>query len=89
MSHVLQNHPEIQLCRSKLQPWRQAVVAMGMTIAEGNVARSHPSRAVLVTVGCEKPAVLQDISGVQGSTSLATHQFDSCTLWTGVVQVGG
>lgn len=63
------------------------MVAMGMT--NDSMAWARPSHTVLITVGREKPAALQDIIGVQGGTSLATHQFGSCTLGTGVVQVWG
>lgn len=64
--HIVQNHPKVVICKSKVQLCcLLAVVSMGMTI--------DPSCTVLVTVGSEKPAVSQDISWVQGGTSLVTQ----------------
>lgn len=63
--HVVQNHPKVVICKSKVQLCcLLAVVSMGM---------SDPSCTVLVTVGREKPAASQDIGWVQGGTSLVTH----------------
>lgn len=76
VGHILQKHPDVVLCISKLHPMRQAMVAMGMTTRD-KMAWALLSCTVTVTVGSEKPPVPQDISGVQGDTSLATHHFDS------------
>lgn len=63
LGHVLQSHPEVQLCNSKLHPWRN-VLAVVVVACNVNVARAHVTRTVLVLVGREKPDVPQDVSGV-------------------------
>lgn len=87
VGHILQNNPEVLLCSCSFHPWWQGVIAMGMR-TNGSMAWACPSCTVLITMGREKPGVLQDISIVQGCTSLAAHHFDSCTFRTGIMQVG-
>lgn len=65
LGHVLQSHPEVRLCSSKLHPWRNVCVwAVVVVACNVNVARAHVTRTVLVHVGREKPDVPQDVRGV-------------------------
>lgn len=65
LGHVLQRQPEVRLRGSEMHPCRNVWVWVVVVVArDADVARAHVTRTVLVTVGREKPDVLQDVRGV-------------------------
>lgn len=81
---VLQNHPEDLLGLPKSQSPRQGVVVAN----EGEVARAHVARAVLVAVGVEEPDLPHGV-GLVHQAALVTDHLDGGAFGADVALVTG